>query len=228
MKTLLSIFIYLFFLVCKGEDNVIINLSWSPSCQNNVVGYKIYYGRTNINIFTNPSFSIRTNECSQGKDVTNFFYLSNFPTVLYAGNSTSYTVSNLQCGLYYYFAVTAYDSIGMESDFSSQAWIKLPDAYTNGGVLPKQNFSPSSYTTNWFAQPLITTNRNGIISTNYYSLNVKTFRLVSDLYVRTNWFILMNTNLNTTNWFVYKSGSNSIPNATITNVGGAAFFKIKI
>ena len=37
-----------------------------------------------------------------------------------AGNTNSYTISNLQAGNTYYFAATAYDAYGNESDFSAE------------------------------------------------------------------------------------------------------------
>ena len=39
---------------------------------------------------------------------------------LNAGKATSYTVSNLTTGTKYYFAVTSYDSTGIESDYSNE------------------------------------------------------------------------------------------------------------
>jgi hypothetical protein len=128
----------------------------------------------------------------------------------------------------YIFSATAYDTNGIESDFSAQADYKTPAAYTNGGTLPKQSLAVSSYTTNWFNQPIISTNRHGFVSTNYYSLSVRTLRIVSDLYVRTNWVIEMNTNLLINRWVFFQAGSNSVPTATITNTGDNAFFRIKI
>jgi fibronectin type 3 domain-containing protein len=43
-----------------------------------------------------------------------------------AGAGNSYVVGNLQSGRTYYFAVTAYDGAGTESDFSAEATKTIP------------------------------------------------------------------------------------------------------
>ena len=48
-------------------------------------------------------------------------YTQPFGSGISAGASTTYTVSNLQGGKTYYFAVTAVDSSGKESAFSNEA-----------------------------------------------------------------------------------------------------------
>jgi hypothetical protein len=47
-----------------------------------------------------------------------------------AGNNTQFTVSNLTNGILYYFAVTAYDTHGVESDYSQEV------SYTPSGSRP--------------------------------------------------------------------------------------------
>jgi fibronectin type 3 domain-containing protein len=59
---------------------------------NDLAGYKIYYG---------------TSE-------------RNYSSEIDAGNVTNYMVSNLKNGVVYYFAVTAYDTSGNESDYSNE------------------------------------------------------------------------------------------------------------
>ena len=226
--------IYLFILICllstvMYADNLGITLCWSPSCSSAVVGYKVYSciasnGITSVG-------QVLDKDCSSTNVWVHGIYQVSYNSVVDAGNSTSYVFSNLLVDTTYIFSATAYDTNGIESDFSGQAIYRTPMAYTNGGTPPKQNFAISSYTTNWFGQPLITTNKQGRISTNYYSLSVRTYKLSSDLYIRTNWanwVILVNTNLAKTNWMVYQYGSNSVPSVTITNLGGAAFFRIKL
>ncbi len=75
-----------------------VTLSWDPPTTNadgtpltDLAGYKVYYGNASGN------------------------YTSN----LDVGNVTTYTVTGLQPGTYY-FAVTAYDTSGNESDFSNE------------------------------------------------------------------------------------------------------------
>src|SRR5277367_1131782 len=67
-------------------------LNWTASTDTNVVGYKVYYG---------VETRVYTNSIDEG-DVTNA------------------TVCGLITGTTYYFAVTAYDSFGLESDYSNE------------------------------------------------------------------------------------------------------------
>src|SRR5882762_8312917 len=67
-----------------------VKLAWDPSVTPGVTGYNIYYGTNSHN------------------------YTASIP----AGNATSVTISSLVVGTTYYFAATAYDSFGIESDFS--------------------------------------------------------------------------------------------------------------
>ncbi len=69
-----------------------ITLAWNPSTGTNIAGYRIHYG---------GSSRTYTNMVSVG--------------------TTSATVTNLKDGATYYFAATAYDSTGLESDFSNEA-----------------------------------------------------------------------------------------------------------
>lgn len=75
-----------------------IDLTWDPpttymngSALTNLVGYKLYMGTTT----------------------------GNLTLVSDVGNTTTYTVSNVAPGTTVYFAVTAYDSNGVESDMSN-------------------------------------------------------------------------------------------------------------
>jgi hypothetical protein len=75
-------------------------LSWAAPATNtdgtaltDLAGYKIYYGTAS----------------------------SNYTTVINVGNMLSYTINNLASGHTYYFAVTAYDSTGLESGYSAEA-----------------------------------------------------------------------------------------------------------
>lgn len=69
-----------------------ITLAWDSSADPSVVGYKVYYGVGTRNY---------TNSVS-------------------AGSATTLTVSNLVVGTTYYFAATAYDTNGIESDYSTE------------------------------------------------------------------------------------------------------------
>ncbi|MBW2581115.1 MAG: fibronectin type III domain-containing protein, partial [Deltaproteobacteria bacterium] len=69
-----------------------VTLTWDPNTETNLAGYKVYCGTA-----------------SRDYDVT-----------VDVGSQTSYTLSNLEEGKTYYFAVTAYDTSGNESNFSGE------------------------------------------------------------------------------------------------------------
>jgi len=75
-----------------------VTLSWYPSPSTNVTGYKVYFG-----------LASRT-----------------YTTSIDVGNVTNATVTGLLAGTTYYFAVTAYDSAGLESDFSAEVSYTVP------------------------------------------------------------------------------------------------------
>ena len=77
-------------------------LSWTASPDANVTGYRVYYG-TAPGAYSQP----------RGSGLT-------------TGNATSWTVSGLNPGTLYYFAVTALDSAGKESVYSNEASKQMP------------------------------------------------------------------------------------------------------
>jgi hypothetical protein len=80
----------------------IVTLTWDPNTEPDIAGYKFYYG-VQSRIYTNVA------------DV---------------GNLITNTVSGLTEGMTYYFAVTAYNTAGVESDFSNEVNY-TPTAPTN-------------------------------------------------------------------------------------------------
>jgi Fibronectin type III domain/Viral BACON domain len=68
------------------------SLSWNPPTSTSLAGYKVYVG---------------TSSGVYGSSIN-------------VGNVTSYAVSNLGVGTTYYFAVTAYNTSGVESGFSNE------------------------------------------------------------------------------------------------------------
>src|SRR5438093_7349036 len=66
-------------------------LTWDPNSEPTVAGYKLYYGTVSRSYLTNID----------------------------VGNKTSYAVTGLAAGTYY-FSVTAYDIRGNESGFSNE------------------------------------------------------------------------------------------------------------
>ncbi|MGH7953509.1 MAG: fibronectin type III domain-containing protein [Limisphaerales bacterium] len=69
-----------------------VTITWDPNSDGNVTGYRLYYG-------------IASHSYANRIDV---------------GNATTTTISNLTSGVTYYFAATAYNSSGLESDFSTE------------------------------------------------------------------------------------------------------------
>lgn len=67
-----------------------------------VVGYNVYYGPTS----------------------------RNYTNVLTTGTTNSATVTGLVEGETYFFAVTAFDAFGDESDFSEESWFLVPGFLT--------------------------------------------------------------------------------------------------
>jgi hypothetical protein len=68
------------------------SLAWDPSPDSTVTGYKLHYGT-------------ESGSYTESVDV---------------GNTTSYTLDGLQPNTDYYFAATAYDDQGAESDYSNE------------------------------------------------------------------------------------------------------------
>ncbi|MFB3924899.1 MAG: CFI-box-CTERM domain-containing protein [Syntrophales bacterium] len=76
-----------------------VKLAWAANNEPDVAGYKVYYGSG-------------SRQYSSSVDV---------------GNQTSYTISGLEDSKPYYFAVTAYDSAGNESDYSNEVSTGVSD-----------------------------------------------------------------------------------------------------
>jgi hypothetical protein len=69
-----------------------LSLTWDPSGDSDVAGYKVYYGTQS----------------------------GTYTEVIDAGNSTTCTIPDLAVGTTYYIAATAYDSYGYESGYSNE------------------------------------------------------------------------------------------------------------
>lgn len=95
LKRFACIFVLLILIQCSAHAVVpqAATLTWLPSSDPNTVGYHVYYGTAS----------------------------HSYSTVVAAGNSTVVTIPGLSSGTTYYFAVTAYDDAGNESDFSNEA-----------------------------------------------------------------------------------------------------------
>jgi len=75
-----------------------VTLAWNRSPDTNVVGYNAYYG-----------VASRT-----------------YTNTINLGNTTKATISGLVEGATYYFALTAYNILGLESDYSSEISYTVP------------------------------------------------------------------------------------------------------
>ncbi|MEE4263248.1 MAG: fibronectin type III domain-containing protein, partial [Desulfobacteraceae bacterium] len=85
-----------------------MTLAWDRSQEPNIAGYRVYYGTTS----------------------------RHYTTMRSAGNNTTCTISNLEPGLTYYFAVTAYDTSGNESAYSQEIPYTVPFVDTDGDGMP--------------------------------------------------------------------------------------------
>lgn len=77
-----------------------VTFAWDRNSETNIVDYRIYYGGAS-----------RT-----------------YTNTVDTGNATSVTISNLAEGVTYYFAATAFDTLGLESDFSDEITYLVPMA----------------------------------------------------------------------------------------------------
>jgi len=75
-----------------------VNVMWDASTNTTVTGYNVYYGNAS----------------------------RNYASTVNAGLNVSAALSNLANGKTYYIAVTAYDALGNESDFSSEVSYTVP------------------------------------------------------------------------------------------------------
>jgi hypothetical protein len=96
--SVLSLFILILIISISLAYTAQVTLAWDPNTELELAGYKIYYG-------------LLSDQYSSSVDV---------------GNRTSYTLSNLADGKTYYFAATAYDQYGDESDFSNEVAFNAP------------------------------------------------------------------------------------------------------
>src|SRR2546422_4112722 len=69
-----------------------VTLAWDPNTEADLAGYRLYYGLSN----------------------------RNYSSVTDVGNFATNTVPGLAEGTTYFFAVTAYNTSGLESDFSNE------------------------------------------------------------------------------------------------------------
>ena len=84
-----------------------VTLAWDPSPGTNVIAnYNVYYGVAS----------------------------ATYTNVVAAGTNTTVSISNLVAGTTYYFAATAVDTSGLESDYSSGSFCPYPAAIEDSAV----------------------------------------------------------------------------------------------
>jgi chitinase len=94
-----------------------VDLEWDPNTEPVLAGYKIYWGTSS----------------------------GNYPSSKDVGNTTTCTITGLVGGQTYYFAATAYDVKGAESDYSNQISYAVPFGDSDGdGVPDDQDAFPSN------------------------------------------------------------------------------------
>lgn len=93
---LMVVFLFARFAAAQNGQNLV--LAWNPSPDPTVVGYVVYYGTSS----------------------------TNFTTRIDVGTNTTYTVTGLQPGITYYFAVSDYNSLGIESEPSAPFAFLVP------------------------------------------------------------------------------------------------------
>jgi fibronectin type 3 domain-containing protein len=91
------------FIVSLNSTNSFVKLVWDRSPTADVFGYNVYYGTAS-----------RT-----------------YTKIVSAGSSTTFTAGPFVSGVTCYFAVTAYNLLGMESDFSNEVSYMIPKPFTS-------------------------------------------------------------------------------------------------
>lgn len=99
-----------------------VTLAWDANSESNIAGYKLYYENEKDDDFYGGS------DANEGDSPITIYLLS-----LTDPDSPTYTITGLEEGTYYYFALTAFDTDGMESDFSDEVGVMVDKEKTGGG-----------------------------------------------------------------------------------------------
>lgn len=103
-------------------------ITWCPSLDLSVMGYKLYYGATNPPIigWTPDIYDPNQPACVNTILIHGTNWYRAYTNVVDARNNTTATVSNLTSGVTYYFTTTSYDVNGIESPFSEEISLPIP------------------------------------------------------------------------------------------------------
>ena len=85
----------------------VVRISWNANTESDLEGYRVFYGASS----------------------------GNYPYVINVGNKTTIDVSGLSESGTYYFAVTAFDFSGNESDYSLETSVSIPAESSDDGSL---------------------------------------------------------------------------------------------
>jgi hypothetical protein len=123
-----QVFLLLFCLALSafGAFGATVRLAWDRNPELYVAGYKVHYGST----------------------------LNAYPNVIDTGAATTVAISNLVEGATYYFVVTAYSILNVESAFSAPLVYKVP--YTGGLFIRSFTVEPGGLRVTWQSQPGLT------------------------------------------------------------------------
>ncbi len=116
-----------------------VTLQWDANSEPDLAGYRVYY---------------KANSSGQPS--------GDYDTVVDAGNTTSKTIEGLEDDIVYYFAVTAYDTSGLESDFSNE--ITTAPVVT----LPDEGSSPNLMTAGTEPDSIVLYAQGGYFPDSYY------------------------------------------------------------
>jgi len=93
-----------------------VTVSWDANTENDLAGYRIYYGERS----------------------------RNYDLKITAGKVTSHRIDGLMPGKRYFFAVTAYDLSGNESGFSSEVNVDIPQGQDDPPPPPPADDGPTT------------------------------------------------------------------------------------
>ena len=115
-------------LVCSAfeVEAAVVTLTWNPSSSPNIAGYRLHSGTTS----------------------------GVYSQTIELGNATSTLVSNLVTGKTYFFVVTAYNTMGVESARSNEVSYLAPPTTGPAQMVspaPGSTFNSSSVTFHWSA-----------------------------------------------------------------------------
>ncbi len=98
-----------------------VRFTWDPNSESDLAGYKLYYeNETDTGLYT-----------GSGADEGDSPVVIDLED-LTDSDSPTFTISGLEEGVYYYFALTAFNTSGLESDFSNEVNILTSSGNDSG------------------------------------------------------------------------------------------------